>query len=293
MPRLVKLLLLLHGALLTALPPGRDGFPCSRHRDKLVLANGGAPDIWRCPDMKTFAHICVLLQLCSVCNQRPPPEADSDPRQLGGVESPPPLLDGVTIIEGGDEDAPRPASLPTDRTFDSWDKQRRQEYFTNVTYESFSSYRHDPALVRPTEDDFRLRFADPFPEVLVSVLASMAPDHDFDFGGMSDCGLVDDNQLIAACEYTNWEEVLPGEFPDTLKYLRLKKTGIERLTGAGFETKDILVLEIADHDNLGIGDNAFLNLSSSLQQLFLHQVRELDRYRIRIVPRLLWRNKLS
>jgi hypothetical protein len=39
---------------------------------------------------------------------------------------------------------------------------------------------------------------------------------------MHDCALIDENTMMVTCSSKEWDGIIPQEFPDNLKYLRVQ-----------------------------------------------------------------------
>ena len=213
----------------------------------------------------------VLVALCSVCDQRPPvvPHAASAAVQLrSGFAA---AAAAANTVDSDDGRAPKAAAIPRDWALAATNGSGS---IVEYTYKSLSSYRHDPEAADGGgggwDGDWFFRNADLFPEVLVAIPSTLQPDEDFPFEDMTDCALIDDDQMMVSCGSAEWTEVLPDTFPDTLHYLRIMGTSIRRLDAEAFGDKDILVLEITENDlSLEVAEDSFANLTG-IQQLIIH-----------------------
>lgn len=211
-------------------------------------------------DMRFQLSLCVLVALCSVCDQRPPVVGQASAR-VGVAQS----------AADSDDEMPKAAAIPRDRLLASSLASRGS--IVEYTYKSLSSYRDNSEMAADGEGgDWTSRNADLFPEMLVAIPATLQPDEDFPFGDMTDCALIEPSSLLmVSCSSESWTEVLPDKFPDALHYLRIMRTGISRLNGDAFGGKDILVLEITGHVEhiLEITEESFADLTG-IQQLIIH-----------------------
>ena len=204
-------------------------------------------------DMRFLLNLGVLVAMCSVCDQRPPVDSGQRP-PVGTADS--------------DDEIPKAAAIPRDWLLASGAKIL--EY--NYTYKSLSSYRDNSEMDMADGGNWDSRNAELFPEMLVAIPATLQPDEDFPFEGMTDCALIEQSSfMMVSCSSESWTEVQPNKFPDALYYLRIMRTSMSRLNGEAFSEKDILVLEITGHTEnaLEIAEESFANLTG-IQQLIIH-----------------------